>query len=734
MPSLSRYETLGIIGENHYARFHKGYDHKGDRHVCIIEFLEKFRANEERWQQIWQQILAAGRIKHDYLVSVYDYDQEQRWVITELMQGSLRDQKPESLKDFELVRTVLYRTLETLDYLHLNHHPHGDVRPANLLFDNYGRTKLSYSPGISLGGQIPRRQKDYAFLPPEMFDSTFGDVGIGVDLYGCGMSALSLLLGDDFAPKLLGVAISDDVAWQRFHRDVNSHPSVRALLPTLPQDMETVIQKLISKKVDQRYTSIAEARQLLRRPDVEVKIQVQEVRKEEPVKGPKGPGMPPVITGPLKFEHAFDSNGPSHEPPTKKPHPARIWVQEKLKNPYVLGLISAFVMSMIVFAIVIVSALRSMSDSVKVAVSTAPPGATISIDDQKQEEVTDAELSVSPGTHKFLFELTGFQPITKEFEIPEGDEIFKAPLVPLVAVVTEKKHQPTPVKPLPQTTPAKPPAMSTPTTVAAWKLPDGLESVGKEIDKATQLPRRVNISRLKQELHDSDVPLTFILLPKGELTFKAVEPLETGELPVQEVSIKSPFYISENELTQAQLMAYRKLSGSVVTNALTDELRNQPAIGVSFTEAGAVCKWLGTEFDLPSEQEWQWAASGPAGRTFPWGNELPSADFVNIRHFAVKKTTTIPTVAVSELDKGKTQEGVRHLLGNAAEWCRDVYTPGHAEGDQTTGVGRLHVIRGGSFRSPASGLIRVTWRANAPDSGANDVGVRMVCHPKPPVP
>lgn len=721
MSSLSRYEVLGPVGENHFARYFRGYDTVGERDVCIIEFLEKFRKNEDRWHQIWQQILSAGRIKHDYMVSVYDYDRERGRVVTELMQGSLRDLPPTSLQDTELVRTVLYRTLETLDYLHSNQHPHGDIRPANFLYDVAGQTKLSYSPGIALGGQIPRREKDHAFLAPEMFDPSFGPVGIGVDLYGCGMSALSMLLGDDFSKKLIGKAVSDDVAWQRFHRDLNSHPSVRELVPHLPRDMEAVIQKLISKKVEDRFTSIAEARALLIRPEVEVRIQVDDV-KPVAEKKKTGSGPPQAFLNPTA--DIVRPQDREQKLKQKKPRPVRDWLNQKLKNPLVMGLVSACIVAMMMFGIAVVSVYKEMKSPIPVTVSSTPKGASIFVDDKKFSEVTDATLQLTRGAHQLKLELAGHQPATQKVEIPFDAKTFEVPVIALAAIVEEKKPEAPPPPKVPD-----PPKVEPPT----WKLPAGLKPVGEAVDAETKLPLQVGMSEEKLTLQEGDTPLNFVLLPKGKMSFGASEPLEQGELAAQTVEFAAPFYIAAHELTQAQLAAYQKAqSAGGVPQAVPDEFRNYPVLGMPVAGAMEICKWLGPSFDLPSEQEWEWAARGGGERKYPWGDEDPSPEHVRMKPYPIGAAGSIRTIPVAELEKGKTPEGVFHLLGNAAEWCRDLYTPGFKETSETTGAGKLHVIRGGSFRSPGSKPIRLTWRANAPDSGANDVGVRIVCHPEPP--
>ena len=144
---------------------------------------------------------------------------------------------------------------------------------------------------------------------------------------------------------------------------------------------------------------------------------------------------------------------------------------------------------------------------------------------------------------------------------------------------------------------------------------------------------------------------------------------------------------------------------------------NAAIIHVCWFEAQAYCRWAGRR--LPTEAEWEVAASAQESsngktlsstkRHFPWGNEPPRADQVNLDGYA------LGTVDVGAHAAGDSAFGCRQMIGNVWEWTQDTFGPYPGfEADMYQDYsqplfGITKVLRGGAWTTRAR-MIRNTWR------------------------
>jgi eukaryotic-like serine/threonine-protein kinase len=199
--------------------------------------------------------------------------------------------------------------------------------------------------------------------------------------------------------------------------------------------------------------------------------------------------------------------------------------------------------------------------------------------------------------------------------------------------------------------------------------------------------------------------VTMCLVPAGEFTMGSNEGGD-DEKPAHQVYLDT-FYVDKYEVTNA---LYKTCVSIGVcdppqnTSSYTrssyygnSEYSDYPVIYVDWFQANTYCEWRGAR--LPTEAEWEKAARGTDGRTYPWGNSI---DCTHANYWGKDNGCVGDTTKVGTYPAGMSIYGIFDMAGNVWEWVADLYgdtyySSSPSSNPMGSSSGGFHVLRGGSW-------------------------------------
>jgi len=167
--------------------------------------------------------------------------------------------------------------------------------------------------------------------------------------------------------------------------------------------------------------------------------------------------------------------------------------------------------------------------------------------------------------------------------------------------------------------------------------------------------------------------------------------------PNSQVCFERPYWISATEVTNRQYGS--KSSWNY------DSIRREPEWPhetITWDDAAKFCASVGSR--LPTEAEWEYAARGPDGLIYPWGNEISSE--------YRQQAYLMSPQSVDSIKADISWVGSLGLSGNVTEWVAD---PNNEQ----------RFARGGSWASYAPFLLRATQRLpHDPEDASSLIGFR----------
>lgn len=259
---LGRYELERELGKGAMGVVYLGRDPNINRVVAIkaIPLADEFEEQdlEEARARFFREAEMAGRLNHPAIVTVYDAGEDQglAYIAMEYLRGHHLSSHTDraNLLPPKTVMTLVARTAEALHYAHRQNVVHRDIKPANIMFNaetdelkitDFGIARLTDTSrtktGIVLGTP--------SFMSPEQLEGR--NLDGRSDQFALGISLYQLLTGQlpfraESMPRLMQKIATEP------------HTPIRLVRPELPDGIDAIIDRVLSKSADDRYPTCAE--------------------------------------------------------------------------------------------------------------------------------------------------------------------------------------------------------------------------------------------------------------------------------------------------------------------------------------------------------------------------------------------------------------------------------------------------------------------------------------------
>ena len=256
--TIARYEIRSELGKGGMAAVYLAYDPNFRRNVAVKLISVNLQENPVFRERFQREARLIAQIEHPAIVPVYDFGEEgdQLYLVMRYMAGgTLTEKIKEGKSTLEYAVRILSQIAPALDAVHAQGVVHRDLKPGNILLDNFGNPAISdfgiaflTAATTDLTGNAVIGTPTY--MSPEQVRGE-ADLDGRSDVYALGVILFEMLTGHGpfNATTPLSAALK---------HLTDPIPPIRSFRPDMPMEVEYILYKAMAKERDARYASASE--------------------------------------------------------------------------------------------------------------------------------------------------------------------------------------------------------------------------------------------------------------------------------------------------------------------------------------------------------------------------------------------------------------------------------------------------------------------------------------------
>ena len=254
---LGRYEVVSELGSGGFGVVCLARDVTLERMVALkFGLRSKFRT-EAHVSAFIREARTIAQLQHPAIVTIYDVLQVDQWlcIVQQFVDdGDLRQHLKAGQLTFARTVEICRQLAAGLAFSHSRGFVHCDIKPANILMDKAGNPYIAdFGLAIHEVNRVENgaRAGTPRYMPPEVVMGETHRIDGRADIWSLGVMMYEMLTGGS---PFRG-ATQDELFDQIRYSDPRQP---RALVPSLPRELERICLKCLSKSVLERYRTAQE--------------------------------------------------------------------------------------------------------------------------------------------------------------------------------------------------------------------------------------------------------------------------------------------------------------------------------------------------------------------------------------------------------------------------------------------------------------------------------------------